>query len=125
MKKNEEVYGDCESCMYPFSNWLSMNLSSAASSACVMGYTLQFIESETPGLNTIVWLHLHRGGKRRDSSSLNSATNCRYSFGITGFIVCCLAATTSSTVALLIMGGPWCDSSLDQATVVFWASVER
>ena len=54
MKKKEEVYGDIEGTIYPFSSCSSIQTSSVASSSQVIGYTLQLMESGAPGLRVIV-----------------------------------------------------------------------
>ena len=89
MKKNDEAYGDIEGSIYPFSSCSSIHVSSASSSSHVMGYTLQEMELGASGLRVMAWSKSLDGGKRCDSSSLNTLANCRYSLGILAAFVYC------------------------------------
>jgi hypothetical protein len=102
-----------------------MNVSSASSSICVIGYTLQSIASGAPGLKSIVWSHVLLGRNCWDSSLLNTFANALYSLGISTFFVYCWVATASSTEVFHIAGGSPPTSCSNSATILSHSSVDK
>src|ERR1700677_3893692 len=97
MKKNEDAYCDFDGWIYPFAICSSRNSSSALSSCCAIGYTLQSTVSGVFGLSSIAWSHGRDGGNLCDASSLNRRLKEEYSAGTTAFS-CCLFACISRSV---------------------------
>jgi hypothetical protein len=125
MKKKDDAYCDFEGRMYPFSSCSSMNTSNASSSVRVIGYILHSMASGAPGLNSMAWSQVRRGGNRFDSSSLNTLANFWYSCSISTFFVYCWAATARSTEAFRITEGSPPTSRSNSATMSALSSVER
>src|SRR6202453_4110507 len=96
MKKNEDAYCDFDGRIYPLANCSSRNSSSALSSCCAIGYTLQSTVSGVFVLSSIAWSQGRDGGNLWDASSLNRWLNEEYSAGTSVFSCCFLACMSRS-----------------------------
>ena len=76
--KKDDITGDVDGRRYPFASSSSNHLRKACLFFSGSGYILQLIESGALGLNSIVWSHGCDGGKRCDSSLMNSNRLGRY-----------------------------------------------